>query len=436
MSADRQGAPGLALLVRFPGQEPAIRHTGLASVEHQVPIGPATAFNTGSVAKQITAHLVLLAARENLIHLHQSAADLLPKLRLTGVTIADLITHTSGLRDAETLLSLAGLRDLDHYTAADLRTLARRQRERAVPGGQFLYSNTNYLLLAELLATVHRTDLPDLARRRIFDPLGMHATHFQSDPRQVVPRAAAAYRPSGGGWQHTQPPVALPGPGTLFTTTGDLDRWLGHLHQTWTSQDTELPWEEVLGYRSADHQPYLYGPGLYADPRPGRTAVFHHGHEHGFSAAVHLTRDGLRIVCLSNSRDLAADHALAAVLRSLDQHPDQDVDKLLSLAAERARHPGTTPAADHREDDGDQPRRELGRFTCDQVPGTLRLTRTGDTLHLWRSGTPDRLTPTGPATWAGNGYTLTLPGGTDHIEDFTLDLDRAPGLAYLRLPPS
>ena len=436
MSADRQGAPGLTLLVRLPGREPVSWHTGLASIEHHVPIGPATAFNTGSVAKQITAHLVLLAARDSLIHLHQSAADLLPKLKLTDVTIADLITHTSGLRDAESLLSLGGMRDLDHYTAADLRTLAYRQRERAVAEEQFLYSNTNYLLLAELLETVHRTDLPDLARRRIFDPLGMHATRFQADPRQVVPGAAAAYRPTGGGWQHTQPPISLPGPGTLFTSASDLDRWFSHLHQLWQHDDDPLPFENALGYRTADHQPYLYGPGLYADPRLGHTAVFHYGHEHGFSAATHLTRDGLRIICLANTTDLAADHAAAAVLRSLEQHPGQDLDELLPLAAGRARHQATTAAADHRDDDGERPRRELGRFTCDQVPGTLRLTGTGDTLHLWRRGTSDRLAPTGATTWAGNGYTLTLPGGADRIEGFTLDLDRAPGLAYVRLPSS
>ncbi|MFI9327727.1 serine hydrolase domain-containing protein [Kitasatospora sp. NPDC052868] len=436
MTADRFDSPGLTLLVRRPKQEPVDWHTGLASIEHHVPIGPDTAFNTGSVAKQITAHLVLLAARDNLIHLHQPAADLLPRLQLTDVTVADLITHTSGLCDAESLLSLAGLRDLDHYTAADLRTLAYRQRERAVPAGQFLYSNTNYLLLAELLETVDHAALPDLARRRLFDQLGMHATHFQADPRQVVPGAAAAYQPTGSGWQYTQTPVALPGPGTLFTTSGDLDRWLGHLHQLWQHGNTPLPWEDVLGYRTADHPPYLYGPGLYADPRPGHTTVFHYGHEHGFSAATHLTQDGLRVVCLANATDLAADHVVAAVLRELDEHPDHDVGDLLPLAAARARRPPRAAEDGHDQQDDGQLHRELGRFISDQVPGTLRLTRTGDALHLWRRGTSDRLTPAGPTTWTGNGYTLTLTSDADDTEGFTLDLDRAPGLAYVRLPPS
>ncbi|MEU6295296.1 serine hydrolase domain-containing protein [Streptomyces erythrochromogenes] len=435
MTADSQDAPGLALLVRRPGQQPACWHAGLANVEHQVRIGADTAFNTGSVAKQITAHLVLLAARDSLIHLHQPAADLLPKLRVTDVTVADLITHTSGVRDAESLLSLAGLRDLDHYTAADLRTLAYRQHERAVPKGQFLYSNTNYLLLAELLEVVHRTDLPDLARRRIFDPLGMQATHFQADTRQVIRGAAAAYRPARDGWRHTQPPVALPGPGALFTTTGDLDLWLGHLHQLWQYDDNPLPRGDLLGYKTADRQPYLYGPGLYADPRPGHTSVFHYGHEHGFSAATHLTRGGLRIVCLANSTGIAADHALAAVLRALDEdHDRDDLEGVMSLAARRAQR-SDLPVADGCAADGGA-QRELGRFTCDEVPGVLRLTSTGDAFHLWRRGTPDRLAPVGPGMWAGNGYSLTLPGGTDDIKGFTLDLDRAPRLIYKRLPAS
>ncbi|MER7702348.1 serine hydrolase [Kitasatospora sp. NPDC097605] len=434
MTADRPEAPGLTLLVRRPGQAPVRWHTGLANIEHRVPIGPGTAFNAGSVAKQITAHLVLLAARDSLIHLHQPAADLLPRLQLTGVTIADLITHTSGLRDAESLLSLAGLRDLDHYTAADLRTLAYRQRERAVAEGQFLYSNTNYLLLAELLEAVHHTSLPDLARLRIFAPLGMHATHFQADPRQLIPDAAAAYRPTEDGWQHTQTPVALPGPGTLFTTTGDLDRWLSHLHQLWQHDTNPLPWEKALGYQPADHDPYRYGPGLYADPRPGHTTVFHYGHEHGFSAATYLAHDGLRIICLANTTGLAADHAAAAMLHALEQDPGRDLDGLLPVAAERAQRPAKSTTAAH-ENDEPLPH-ELGRFTCDQVPGTLRLTRTDDTLHLWRRGTPDLLSRTGPATWAGSGYTLTLTSGTDAIQSFTLDLDRAPNLAYVRLQPS
>ncbi|WP_434591747.1 serine hydrolase domain-containing protein [Streptomyces sp. A5-4] len=430
MNADRHEAPGLSLLVDRPGEDPVLLQTGLASLEHGVPIRPNTTFNTGSVAKQITAHLVLLAARDNLFHVNQKAADLLPRLKISDVTIADLVTHQSGIRDAESLLSLTGFRDLDHYTADDLRTLAYRQHRRAVTEGHFLYSNTNYLLLAEILESVHRTTLAHLARRHLFDPLGMNDTHFKADPRHVIPKAAAAYQATPHGWQHAETPVTLPGPGTLWTTVGDLDRWLAHLHQEW-QHEHRLPREDALSYQPSDHRPYLYGPGLYADARPGRTAVFHYGHEQGFSAATHLDAAGLRLVCLSNNANIAADQVTAALLRELREHPDRNQSDLLRRAAARQRTPkvavGTRPPlGDH------SPHIELGTFTCDQAPGTLRLTHYAGTLHLWRRGARDQLTQAGPRAYTGNGYTLTLNGDTEQADRFTLDLDRAPGLTYVR----
>ncbi|MFF4443537.1 serine hydrolase domain-containing protein [Streptomyces sp. NPDC001502] len=430
MNAARDEEPGLSLLVHRPGEESAFLHTGLASLEHGLPIGPDTTFNVGSVAKQITAHLILLAARDNLLRLDQWAADLLPRLKISDVTIADLVTHRSGIRDAESLLALAGFRDLDHYTADDLRTLAYRQHQRAVPEDHFLYSNTNYLLLAEILETVHGTPLPVLARRRLLGPLGMNATRFKADPRQVIPRAASAYRVALDGWQHTVAPVTLPGPGALWTTADDLDRWLGHLHQHWQCEH-QLPWQDALGYQASDHQPYLYGPGLYADTRPGRTAVFHYGHEQGFSAATHLDATGLRVICLSNNADVAADHITAAILRGLGEHPGPDPEGVLRTAATLRPEPKAAAHTQHAHRDR-SPDVELGTFSCDLTPGCLRLTRSANILYMWRRGSRDQLTQTGPAAYVGNGYTLTLTGSTDQLDSFTLDLDRAPGLTYVR----
>ncbi|AWZ05339.1 MULTISPECIES: serine hydrolase domain-containing protein [unclassified Streptomyces] len=430
MNAARNEEPGLSLLVHRSGEEPALLHTGLASLEHGLPIGPDTTFNVGSVAKQITAHLILLAAHDDLLRLDQQAADLLPRLKISDVTVADLVTHRSGIRDAESLLSLAGFRDLDHYTADDLRTLAYRQDQRAVPEGRFLYSNTNYLLLAEILETVHRTTLPDLARHRIFGPLGMDATHFKSDPHQVIPGSASAYQATHHGWQHTETPVTLPGPGTLWTTVGDLDCWLTRLHQRW-QHPHQLPWQEAVDYEPSDHEPYLYGPGLYADARPGRTAVFHYGHEQGFSAAAHVEASGLRVVSLSNNAELSADRISAAILRDLHKQPMLAPKEVLLRTATLAQTPSTAVRDQPTLNDYVQ-RTELGTFTCTQAPGSLRLTRSAGALHLWRRGTRDQLTPTGPGIYTGNGYTLTVSSSTDQVDRFTLDLDRAPGLTYIR----
>lgn len=55
--------------------------------------------------------------------------------------------------------------------------------------------------------------------------------------------------------------------------------------------------------------------------------------------------------------------------------------------------------------------------------------------RLWRRGTRDPLTRSGPDTYSGNGYTLTLTDSTDGVASFTIDLKRAPGLQYIRQYP-
>ncbi|MFD4906576.1 serine hydrolase domain-containing protein [Kitasatospora purpeofusca] len=436
MNAHHPDEPGISILVRRPGEAAVQLHTGMANLEHAVPIGPDTAFNVGSVAKQITAHLALLAAEDGLLALDQSAADLLPRLQVRDATITDLITHRSGLRDAESLLSLAGFRDLDHYTADDLVNLAYRQQQRAIPEYQFLYSNTNYLLLAKILETVHGTDLADLARTRLFDPLGMTASHFKTDPRQLIPHAASAYQPTADGWQHTAQPATLPGPGTLWTTPADVDRWLGHLYDQWHQPSLGLPDQAVVAYRAADHVPYLYGAGLYADIRPAQRGVFHYGHEHGFSAAAHLAATGAHVVCMSNNGTIAADRLAAKLGIGLRWNHIDQLEGVLARAAEEVSasgDPNRTNGGSAQPDIASHT--GLGTYVCTDVPGTLRLTQKRGALYLWRRGSGDQLVSSGPLGHSGPGYRLTLRSAYRHDaapDGFTLDLDRAPGLHFKR----
>nr|WP_272924868.1 serine hydrolase domain-containing protein [Streptomyces sp. SID4951] len=428
----------MILRIHPAGQHPIQAHIGTASLELSAPLGETTAFNVGSVAKQITAYLCVHAARNRLLHLDRPVGDILPRFRIPGVTVGDLIQHRGGVRDAESLLSLAGFRDLDHYTADDLLQLAYRQHHRAVEPGSFLYSNTGYLLLGEVLKHVHgAAGLQDVADREVFVPLGMSSARFKSNPREVIPGAASAYRLSAEGWLHQQAPVTLPGPGSLWCTAADLDRWLDHLWHKWQAPSgIALPFEQHISYVPSDHHPLTYGAGLYADTRPKRTVVFHYGHEQGFSSAAHLTSSGLRVICLSNHTGIAADHVAATALTDLGHCPEADPGEVLHRSLQQRPKPPPTPVNRPNLDAAHIP---LGAYACKDVPGTVRLTRSEGSLHLWRRGTPDHLTRTGPATYTAHGYTLTLTTSpadksTSLPDGFVLDLDRAPGLHYRRQP--
>lgn len=208
--ADGTPEPGLILRIH-PADEPAMQaHAGAASLELDTLITEKTAFNAGSVAKQITAYLCVRAARDGLLQLDRAVDSFLPRFRVPGVTVAELIQHHGGIRDAESLLSLAGFRDLDHYTADDLLQLAYRQHDRAVEPSRFLYSNTGYLLLAEILTHVHDAPLQEIAEQQVFTPLGMSSARFKSDPREVITGAASSYQPTATGWSTSNAPSPCP----------------------------------------------------------------------------------------------------------------------------------------------------------------------------------------------------------------------------------
>lgn len=434
---DQSAEPGAIAYVRLPSGATWCSSTGLASLEHRVPLGARTVMNVGSVAKQITARLVQIAFHEGKLRPEAAVKDLLKPVRVEGVTVLDLIGHRGGIRDAESMLSLAAMRDLDHYTSRDLLALAYRQRLRATPPGAFLYSNTGYLMLAEILRRTYGQPLQDIAAERIFKPLGMTSAVFKADPRTVIPNGASSY--SGGpdgSWISEARPVALDGPGSLWCSVNDLDRWLLFLHSEWLAQhDSELPYAHRVPYMPSDHLPFLYGPGLYADASRDNPSVFHFGHEHGFSAAVHLTRSGVGVICMSNRTDLPAEGLAGLILRQRDLANLNLVDAVRQVLRPQvtqehhAAEPMSTTALQVGSASAD--------YTCTDVPGVLRLVHFDQAFHLLRRGARDRLVQTEPPegrTYAGPGYRVRELDATvaELPSTFFLDMDRAPGLLYQR----
>ncbi|HEV2346998.1 MAG TPA: serine hydrolase domain-containing protein [Actinocrinis sp.] len=427
----------IAIAMRNPDGHETYAEHGNAILEHEVPASASTVFNVGSVAKQITAYLAIRMHHARVLDLGANIRRYLPRVQIDDVTVGELITHTAGFRDAETLLSLCGYRDLDHYTADDLLNLAYRQQARAVPREQFLYSNTHYLLLAKLLEITCGTPLARLAADEIFTPLGMADTQFIDDQRTLILHAAASYENSNGQVRKATRPVALAGPGSLWTSTRDLMRWLLNLHQLWVSGESEhLPFGEVFAYVPADRAEFAYGPGLYATSKPAQS-VFHNGHEHGFSASTILGRDGAAILCVANASWTPAERLISEIRRLAV--PPQCASDALRIALERgtpisARERETQPST-RRSESGDT---QLGVFAASDVPGRVQLLKIGKDLALVRRGTRDLLTPLGTTgkAFCGPGFVLTLDPATgdgDAISSFMLDLDRAPRIRYTRL---
>lgn len=217
-------SPGASIAIIQNGKIVYSQGYGAANLEYGVPNSPATVFPLASVSKQFTAFAIYLLVQDGKLSLDDDVRKYLPKLHDFGkvITIRQLLHHTSGVRDHWNLLLLAGWRPEDQITDDDVARLLFQQTElNFAPGDRFLYSSSGYTLLAMVVKQVSGKTLPEFAKERIFDPLGMAHTHFQDDYGIVVKDRAYSYaRQPDGKYQY----VALSS-SSLFSTVGDLARW-------------------------------------------------------------------------------------------------------------------------------------------------------------------------------------------------------------------
>ena len=174
---DPRTAPGCAVAVIKDGRIVHKKGYGLADLDHDIPITPATVFQVGSIAKQFTATAILLLAQDGKLSLDDEVKKHIAEFPDFGerVTIRHLLHHTSGVRDQLQLLALTGWRyTQDLITDEDVLELVARQKAlNFKPGTQHLYSNTGYTLLAQIVKRVSGQSFREFTTKRIFEPLGM-----------------------------------------------------------------------------------------------------------------------------------------------------------------------------------------------------------------------------------------------------------------------
>ncbi len=226
---DKPDSPGCALAIVQHGHIAYARGYGSANLEYAVPITPASVFHIASISKQFTALAIALLEQDGRLAYDDDVRQYLPELPDYGsrITLRHLANHTSGLRDQWDLLFLAGWREEDLKTNADVLYLAcRQQKLNFTPGAEFLYSNTGYTLLALIVERVSGMSFRAFTHERIFAPLGMTHTHFHDDHSEIVSGRAYGYLPRpGSGFRISIPNFDTIGASSLFTTVEDLALW-------------------------------------------------------------------------------------------------------------------------------------------------------------------------------------------------------------------
>lgn len=227
---DKPTSPGCALGVLQNGRFVYERGYGMANLDYDIPNSPKLVYYVGSDSKQFTAASIGLLVLDGKIRLDDDIRKYIPEMPDYGtpITINHLIHHTSGIRDIYGLMSLGGLRLEDVFSDSEAVALIAHQKElNFKPGDDYLYSNSGYFLLGQIVKRVTGKSLREFADERIFQPLGMTHTHFHDDPGHVMKGRAMSYESDGQGAYRISYIQNFDkiGAGGLYTTIEDLQKW-------------------------------------------------------------------------------------------------------------------------------------------------------------------------------------------------------------------
>ena len=379
-SWDRPGSPGCALAVTQDGKPVYARGYGYANLDYGIPITPQTVFDVASVTKQFVAASLSMLELEGKLSLDDDVRRWLPELPEYDqpVTLRHMVYHTSGLRDYLTLFPLAGR---DHYypiSHAQILDMMSRQRVLLFPpGDRYAYSNTAYMLLAQVVERASGKSLGEFTQERIFGPLGMNGSLMYDNYERIIPRRATGYD------RHDDDDIRMvhnfnfdvPGDGQLYTTVEDLLRWDDYLHG---ARKPAIHAAMLTEARLSSGDPTRRARGLFLDDYRGQRTVYHTGSSWGSQSVLirFLDQDlAIAIACndgLSDPEELAhrvADHYLAG---SLSEASDEQ-DRVDEPPDSNDASPGPTLALDQLTEFG-------GTYFSAELDATYRFAVVNDSL--------------------------------------------------------
>ena len=301
------GAPSAQVAVVQDGHIVFSKAYGQAQLSPAVPATTATRYEIASVSKEFTAAAALLLAEDGKLSLDDHVSKWFPEL--TGadqITVRQLLTHTAGVSDfwPQDYVMLPMTKPT---TPRDLmETWAKRPLD-FVPGQDWQYSNTGYVVAGQIIEKVSGKPLFDFVRDRILIPVGIHDAIDTSAQHLAAPdalgyerRALAANRPTpadGTGW--------LYGSAFLGLTAEDVAKWdISFLKKSLLKPEsyvTEVTTAKLVGGPNAGKDTN-YAMGLDIGKVNGHATVSHDGEGAGYLSLNRIyPDDGLAIVVLTNT---------------------------------------------------------------------------------------------------------------------------------------
>ncbi len=386
--------PGGEVAVFRDGRVLFAKAYGMANLAYGIPFRLDTRTNIGSTSKQFTAFAVMLLVEDGKVDLDADVRTYIPELPDLGakVTVRHLLTHTSGYREYLNHVSLGGRR-LDHGDYMDrsevIAIVQRQPKLQNAPGAEFNYNNTAFALAATVVERVSGMDFPAFMAARVFGPIGMSESVVRRNPETIVPGMSMGYRPGEASrYLETRDLFAAMGAGSIYTTVGDLQRWVQNLDAPRVGS-RRIVEQMTTSFVLTNGDSTRYGFGLFLDTHRGLRRIHHGGADAAHRSQLYYYPT-IHAGITTQSNDASFDGSITARLAEAFFAADMTpVAAPVATVFDPARY---VPASFDRF---------VGRYALDAAPAfILTFTRSGDSLFTQATGQPRfRIFPTSDSTF-------------------------------------
>jgi CubicO group peptidase (beta-lactamase class C family) len=446
--------PGIAIVVIKDDKPIFLRAFGMADKEAGIKANPDTLFYIASSTKSYTALAAAMLDQEGKIKLADPVTKYTPGIRFKSeipdkITIRDLLTHTSGLRNGALVNRLAFTGQIEQSEVDHVFAEGTTFNETTF--GKYAYTNLGYNIYGLALHYQLHKKWQDLLQERIFTPAGLdHTTAYVSKARAKKYKIAAPYvidtdaANAGKMVRSTLEKTDdnMQSAGGIFTSISDLGRWLNlNMNGGKLGGKQIVPADLIqraqTGYtRSTRNEPPFSGDGEYGlgwqiGKYRDEKVIYHHGGYPGYRSHVSFMPDKkVAVGVLVNNdaiggrlADMLAAYAYDWWLRTESFEADytkqlQDTVKayesrkqgIAAEAAERAKREWrlTKPFADY-----------AGAYRNDLM-GTIEIAAKEKALAV-RMGFLNTIAT--PYTQPDTIRVVMLPGGNGEVIGFTKDAD-------------
>ncbi|MFD1000264.1 serine hydrolase domain-containing protein [Ohtaekwangia kribbensis] len=312
---NERNGPGGVFMVAQQGKVVYHKAFGKANLELDVDLTPDNVFQLGSMTKQFTAIAVLMLEEQGKLKVNDPVFKYIPDYPSREITLHQLLTHTSGIKDFTKMKSLSSISQQE-MTPKMMVDFFKNEPADFVAGTKFEYNNSGYVLLGYIIELVSGDTYENFIKKSIFEKIGMTQSYYASD-RKVINRRAYGYHKKEYGYVNkTIISFSVPfSSGSLMSTAGDMLKWQNALNknQLLGIKGTKKAFSK---YKLSNGEEFSYGYGWHIREMNGVPVREHGGSIFGFKTmGVYIPDEDIYVIGLSNcdchsptqlTRDVAA----------------------------------------------------------------------------------------------------------------------------------